>query len=84
MTDSLNSQSKLCTSVAIRLEEALDNFGSPTSTHHETLVDLLTNAMHWCDYAGGDFQIALAQAGRHYLAELTDQQRCERRLSLCR
>jgi hypothetical protein len=44
------------------------------------LVDLLTDAMHWCDMQGEDFHLALAQACRHYIHELNDQQQDERRL----
>ena len=47
---------------------------------HTYLVDLLADAMHWCDYSGGDFHLALAQACRHYIHELNDQQTDERRL----
>jgi len=45
-----------------------------------SLVDLLADAMHWCDLNGEDFHIALAQACRHYIHELNDQQQDERRL----
>jgi hypothetical protein len=45
------------------------------------LIDLLTDAMHWCDHTGQDFHIALAQACRHYVNELNDQQHDERRMS---
>ena len=44
------------------------------------LIDLLADAMHWCDANGEDFHIALAQACRHYIHELNDQQEDERRL----
>ena len=40
----------------------------------EGLIDLLTDAMHWCDANGEDFHIAFAQACRHYIHELNDQQ----------
>ena len=46
----------------------------------ELLIDLLANAMHWCDANGEDFHIALAQACRHYIHELNDDQHDERRL----
>jgi hypothetical protein len=46
----------------------------------DILIDLLTNAMHWCDANGEDFHIALAMACRHYIHELNDQQQDERRL----
>ena len=45
-----------------------------------SLVDLLADAMHWCDFTGDDFHLALAQACRHYIHELNDQQHDERRL----
>jgi len=44
------------------------------------LIDLLADAMHWCDRYGSDFHIALAQACRHYIHELNDQQTDKRRL----
>ena len=47
---------------------------------HDLLVDLMADAMHWCDANGDDFHIALAQACRHYIHELGDEQRDERRL----
>jgi hypothetical protein len=48
---------------------------------HSNLVDFLTDAMHWCDANGADFHIALAQACRHYVHELNDQQQDERRMN---
>jgi hypothetical protein len=44
------------------------------------LVDFLADAMHYCDSTGQDFHIALAQACRHYIHELNDQQQDERRM----
>lgn len=44
------------------------------------LIDLLADAMHWCDANGEDFHIAMAQACRHYIHELNDQQEDERRM----
>ena len=44
------------------------------------LIDLLADAMHWCDANGEDFHIALAQACRHYIHELNDRQQDEHRL----
>ena len=46
----------------------------------ENLIDLLTDAQHWCDHNGRDFHISLAQACRHYIHELNDQQQDERRM----
>jgi hypothetical protein len=45
------------------------------------LIDLLADAMHWCDESGEDFHYALCVAGKHYLAELNDEQTEERRLT---
>jgi hypothetical protein len=47
---------------------------------HTSLVDFLADAMHWCDCSGEDFHLVLAQACRHYIHELNDQQEDERRL----
>ena len=44
-----------------------------------SLIDLLTDAMHWCDAAGEDFHYALCLAGKHYVAELNDQPIAERK-----
>jgi hypothetical protein len=44
------------------------------------LIDLLTDAMHWCDLIGQDFHCLLAQACRHYINELNDEQCDERRM----
>lgn len=52
----------------------------PGEDQHTCLVDLLADAMHWCDATGEDFHRALAQAARHYLYELIDQPQDERRL----
>jgi len=44
------------------------------------LIDLLADAMHFCDECGEDFHYALCMAGKHYLAELNDEQTEERRM----
>jgi hypothetical protein len=44
------------------------------------LIDLLADAMHWCDANGEDFHYALAVAGKHYLHELNDEPTDERRM----
>jgi hypothetical protein len=44
------------------------------------LIDLLADTMHWCDLSGHGFHIALAQACRHYINELNDDQHDERRM----
>lgn len=36
--------------------------------------------MHWCDANGEDFHYALCVAGKHFIAELNDEQTDERRL----
>ena len=59
-------------------EKAIAIYGS--GNPQEILIDLLTDAMHWCDANGEDFHISLAMACRHYIHELNDQQQDERRL----
>lgn len=44
------------------------------------LIDLLADAMHWSDQSGEDFHYALCVAGKHYLAELNEEQTEERRM----
>lgn len=44
------------------------------------LIDLLADAMHWCDANGEDFHYALAVAGKHYINELNNEQTDERRM----
>lgn len=44
------------------------------------LIDFLADAMHFCDAEGMDFHILLAQACRHYVNELNDNQQDERRM----
>ena len=44
------------------------------------LIDLLADAMHWSDANGEDFHYALCVAGKHYLAELDEDQTEERRM----
>ncbi|HVS34963.1 MAG TPA: hypothetical protein VMS17_05235 [Gemmataceae bacterium] len=45
-----------------------------------SLIDLLTDAMHWCDATAEDFHYALCLAGKHYVAERNDQPITERKL----
>ena len=45
------------------------------------LIDLMADAMHWCDDTGQDFHYALCVAGKHFVAELNDEQTEEWRLS---
>jgi hypothetical protein len=47
---------------------------------HTVLIDLLADAMHWCNLTGGDFHFLHAQACRHYVHELNGEQQDERRL----
>ncbi|EAQ81497.1 hypothetical protein [Blastopirellula marina] len=42
------------------------------SSDQQRLIDLLADAMHWCDAHGEDFHISFAQACRHYVNELND------------
>jgi hypothetical protein len=60
-------------------ERAVESYG--TGNSQEILVDLLADAMHWCDANGEDFHICLAMACRHYIHELNDEQQDERRLN---
>jgi hypothetical protein len=50
------------------------------SSDQQGLIDLLTDSMHWCDAHGEDFHIAFAQACRHYVNELNDEQHDECRM----
>jgi hypothetical protein len=63
---------------ADRCERAISAYSTDDS--FTNLVDFLADAMHWCDSTGQDFHIALAQACRHYIHELNDQQQDERRM----
>jgi hypothetical protein len=45
------------------------------------LIDFLADAMHWSDAQGENFHYALCVAGKHYFAELNDEQQDERRMS---
>ena len=49
-------------------------------SEEEGLIDLLADAMHWADANSQNFHYALAQACRHYIHELNNQQHDERRL----
>jgi hypothetical protein len=61
-----------------RCQAALERYSDENS--FITLIDLLADAMHWCDANGEDFHYALCVAGKHFVAELNDQQTEERRL----
>ena len=64
---------------ALRFDEVLDRCLDRDS-QQERLVDLLADAMHWCDDNIADFHYAFAQACRHYIHELHDEQHNERRI----
>jgi hypothetical protein len=63
---------------ADRCEQAITAYSDDDD--FTNLVDFLADAMHYCDSTGQDFHIALAQACRHYIHELNDQQQDERRM----
>ena len=62
-----------------RCRKALTGYSD--DDHFVCLIDFLADAMHWSDAAGEDFHYALCVAGKHYIAELTDEQQDERRMS---
>lgn len=61
-----------------RCQEALARYSSDTP--FIGLIDLLADAMHWCDAYGEDFHYAICVAGKHFVAELNDEQQDERRM----
>jgi hypothetical protein len=61
-----------------RCEDAITGYSDDSS--FISLIDLLADAMHWCDANGEDFHYALCVAGKHFVAELNDNQTEERRL----
>jgi hypothetical protein len=63
---------------AQRCREALIAYGDDGL--FTNLIDLLADAMHFCDETGENFHYALCVAGNHYLAELNDEQTEERRM----
>jgi hypothetical protein len=68
---------------ADRAQQAIIAYSEDTSSDSEAfigLLDFLADAMHWSDATGQDFFLALAQACRHYIHELNDEQHDERRL----
>jgi hypothetical protein len=52
----------------------------PDSSLFTNLIDLLADAMHWCDETGEDFHYALCVACKHYLAEVNEEQTDARRM----
>ena len=63
---------------AMRCDSVIAGYGDDDI--ESNLIDLLADAMHWCDSKGRDFHYVLAQACRHYIHELNDQQEDEHRL----
>ena len=63
---------------ARRCAKAITRYGDDAPD--TDLIDFLADAMHFCDAGGMDFHILLAQACRHYIHELNDQQQDERRI----
>jgi hypothetical protein len=63
---------------ATRCERVLNAYSDDDA--FTNLTDLLADAMHFCDATGQDFHYALCLAGKHYVAELNDEQTDERRL----
>jgi hypothetical protein len=63
---------------AVRCRQAITAYSDDDSDTN--LVDFLADAMHLCDANGEDFGHALAVAGKHYLAELNDEQLDERKM----
>jgi hypothetical protein len=52
---------------ASRADEAISRYGDDVS--ESNVIDLLTDAMHWCDQYGEDSARMLAHAFQHYLSE---------------
>jgi hypothetical protein len=63
---------------AARCLEAITAYSDDGAS--DSLVDFLADAMHFCDSTEHDFHLALAQACRHYIHELNDEQTDERRM----
>jgi hypothetical protein len=61
-----------------RCEAALTDYSD--EDRFTCLIDLMADAMHWCDASREDFGYALAQAGRHYIQERNDETADERRI----
>ena len=63
---------------AKRCDQALAGYGN--GSPDENLIDFLTDAMHWCDTSLPNFHFLLAQACRHYVNEINDDQQDEHRM----
>lgn len=57
--------------VARRYHQECDD--SDGDTTHETITDLLTDPMHFCDEQGIGFDSCLRMANRHYDAEVAHE-----------
>ena len=55
---------------AIRCDAAITKYGDDLP--ESNLIDLLTDAMHWCPLNDQDFHTLLHMAMRHYVAELRE------------
>jgi hypothetical protein len=64
---------------ADRASKAIAQYGDDLK--ESNLIDFLADAMHWCDRNSENFHYVLAQACRHFVNELNDDQQDERRLS---
>ena len=58
---------------AARAERILKRYQSGEDDLQTCLADVLTDAMHWCDSTGLDFQAISGQAYRYYIEELDTQ-----------
>jgi hypothetical protein len=63
---------------ALRCETVIAGYGDDLV--ESNLIDLLADAMHWCDYRREDFHYILARACCHYIRELNDEHCDERRM----
>ncbi len=63
---------------ARRAARAIAGYGDDLP--ESNLIDFLADAMHACDAEGMNFHFILAQACRHYVNELNDNQQDERRI----
>jgi len=54
----------------VRADQTLKRYGK--DLHESNLIDLLADAMHWCDATGVNFHWIMVQASRHYFQEVND------------
>lgn len=64
---------------AERAHLAIDAYGDDIP--ESNLIDLLADAMHWCEQEELNFKRLLQMASQHYLCELIDADGNERRRS---